>query len=192
MKASSVFFIGAPKTPILKGKYKMIPVISFVGKSNAGKTTLIEKLIPIFSMRGISVGTIKHHMHDFDMDVPGKDSFRHQKAGAVQTVISSPGKIAFVGRSKYDHKIDELLKFFDAADIIITDGYKGEEKPKIEVFRPSHYNIPITPENSGLIAYATDGPEFSFPVKVPVLDLNDPSAIAGFIIEYFDILKKIK
>ena len=168
----------------------MIPVISFVGKSNVGKTTLIEKLIPIFSMRGIRVGTIKHHMHDFNMDVPGKDSFRHQKAGAVQTVISSPEKIAFVGHSRHDHKIDELLKFFDAADIIITDGYKGEDKPKIEVFRPSHYDTPVTPEGSGLIAYATDRADFPFPVKITVLDLNKPQAIADFIIEYFNIFPK--
>ncbi len=170
----------------------MIPLISFVGKSNVGKTTLIEKLIPVFSMHGIRVGTIKHHMHDFDMDVAGKDSFRHQKAGAVQTVISSPEKIAFIGRSRHDHKIDELLKFFDDADIIITDGYKGEDKPKIEVFRPSHYNVPLASENSRIIAYATDSPEFSFPVKAPVLDLNNPAVIADFIIEYFDVLKKIK
>jgi len=170
----------------------MIPLISFVGKSNVGKTTLIEKLIPLFSMRGIKVGTIKHHMHDFDMDVAGKDSFRHQKAGAIQTVISSPEKIAFISRSYRDHKIDELLKFFDDAHLIITDGYKGEDKPKIEVFRPSHYSAPMAGELSNVIACATDSPDFSFPVKVPVLDLNNPAVIADFIIEYFDILKRIK
>lgn len=162
-------------------------IISIIGKSNVGKTTLIEKLITLISRRGIPVGTIKHHMHDFEADVEGKDSWRHQKAGARQCIISSPEKIAFFSKPSHEKTIDELCEYFDECDLIITDGYKGGNKPKIEVFRPSHYDVPIASANDQLLAYATDDADFKFPLAVPVLNLNQPEPIAEFILRYFKL-----
>ncbi len=114
------------------------PVISIVGFSGSGKTTLLEKLIPELTRRGIRVGTIKHHLHDFDMDKPGKDSWRHKQAGAVVTIISTPSRIGMSMDVDHDHKPHELVPFFDGVDIILTEGYKRGDNAKLEVFRHFH------------------------------------------------------
>lgn len=166
------------------------PVISIIGKSNVGKTTLIEKMLPIFAEKGYKIGTIKHHLHDYDSDIRGKDSWRHRNAGARQTMISSPEKISFFSSVEAEMSIDDLLRYFDQSDIVITDGYKKGNKPKIEVFRPSHYGAAIAGANDNLIAYATDAPGHDFSLKVPVLDLNDARGVAEFILGYFKLTEK--
>ena len=113
-----------------------IPIISIVGKSNAGKTTLLEKIIPELTKRGYRVGTIKHNVHGFEIDQEGKDSWRHKKAGAHLTVISSACRIALIEDVDKDHSLEEIReKYMKNIDIILSEGYKGNPFPKIEVFR---------------------------------------------------------
>jgi len=176
--------------PALKTENMNKPVISIIGKSNVGKTTLIEKMLPVFSEKGYNIGTIKHHLHDYDSDIRGKDSWRHQNAGARQTMISSPEKLSFFSKLNAEMSIDDLVLYFDQSDIVITDGYKKGSKPKIEVFRPSHYGATIAEAGDNLIAYATDAPQHDFSLKVPVLDLNDPRGVAEFILRYFKLPEK--
>ena len=114
----------------------IIPIVSIVGKSETGKTTLIERLIPELMRRGYRVGTIKHHGHDFDIDHEGKDSWRHQQAGAQITVLSSPRRVAVLEKVGKDHEIEELRdKYIGNVDIVLTEGFKKNLLPKIEVFR---------------------------------------------------------
>ena len=114
----------------------MIPIVSIVGQSGSGKTTLIERLIPELSRRGYKVGTIKHDVHGFEIDKPGKDSYRHKSSGAVCTVLSSPEKVAIVCDVEQDTDLMELREFFfpRKVDIILTEGYReGNPFRKIEV-----------------------------------------------------------
>ena len=108
------------------------PIISIVGASGAGKTTLLEKLIPALSRRGYKTGTIKHDIHGFEIDRPGKDSWRHKHAGASSTIISSPFQIGMVMDVDHDHGLDELAPFLANVDVILTEGYKREYKAKFE------------------------------------------------------------
>ena len=105
----------------------MSQMISIVGRSQSGKTTLIEKLIPELKRRGYRVGTIKHSHHIFDFDKTGKDSWRHKDAGAETVIVASPGKIAMV-KNDYRGSLDDLKNFFDDLDLVITEGYKKENK----------------------------------------------------------------
>ncbi|MBM3299265.1 MAG: molybdopterin-guanine dinucleotide biosynthesis protein B, partial [Deltaproteobacteria bacterium] len=112
----------------------MIPIVSIVGKSDTGKTTLLEKIVKELTSRGHRIATVKHDAHSFEIDHKGKDSWRHKQAGAVISVISSPGKIAVVADSDHDHSLAEIReKYVLGADLIITEGYKREVHPKIEV-----------------------------------------------------------
>lgn len=115
----------------------MIPTISIVGWSKAGKTTLIEKLIPEIKRRGYKVATVKHDVHGFDIDKEGKDSWRHAQAGADIVFISSPSKIAMIKKTERETPLNKIINSLidDEVDIILTEGYKSENYPKIEVFR---------------------------------------------------------
>ena len=99
------------------------PIVCIVGSSGAGKTTLLEKLIPELTCRGIKVGTVKHDVHGFEIDKPGKDSYRHKQAGAVVTIISSPKRIGMVMDTDHDLDLGELLPFYSGVDIVLTEGY---------------------------------------------------------------------
>jgi molybdopterin-guanine dinucleotide biosynthesis protein MobB len=114
----------------------MIPIVSIVGRSKSGKTTLIERLIPEFIKRGYRVATIKHHGKDFQIDHEGKDSWRHKEAGAHKVAISSPQKVALIEDCSQELSLAELAaRFIRGADIIIAEGFKRDRHPKIEVFR---------------------------------------------------------
>ena len=116
-------------------KEKILPsVISIVGKSESGKTTLIEKLIPELKRRGYRIGIVKHAHHGFDMDRKGKDSYRHRQAGADTVMIASPGQIAMI-KDVPGERLDDLIPFFNDMDLLITEGFKRDRAPKIEVFR---------------------------------------------------------
>lgn len=158
----------------------MIPMISVVGKSDSGKTTLLEKLIRELTSRGYRIGSIKHDAHSFEIDREGKDSWRHKKAGAVLTLISSPSKIAMVLDSDHDHTLDELRsKFVNDVDLILTEGYKRENLPKIEVFRSELKREMLCSGDDNLIAVAGDPPHV--PEGVQVFDLDNPGPLATFI-----------
>ena len=113
----------------------MIPIVSVVGKSNAGKTTLLEKLIPELKRRGYRVATVKHDAHSFEMDEPGKDTWRHRQAGADVVVISSKDKMAMIRRVDEELSLLEIADTITGVDIILTEGFKRGPAPKIEVSR---------------------------------------------------------
>jgi molybdopterin-guanine dinucleotide biosynthesis protein B len=161
----------------------MIPVVSIVGKSNAGKTTLIEKIIAELVRRGYRVATIKHDVHGFDIDHEGKDSWRHKKAGAHTVVISSPWKIAVVEDVDRDHEIGEIRdRYIRDVDVILSEGYKRNSFPKIEVFRAELKRELLCRREDNLIAVASDQP---LDAGVPCVDLNDAVAIVDIIEEKF-------
>lgn len=157
----------------------MIPIVSIVGTSDSGKTTLLEKLIPELTDRGYRVVTVKHDVHGFEVDREGKDSFRHKKAGAVTSVISSPEKIAVISDSDRDLSLEELRgRFIQDADIIISEGYKRGSYPKVEISREAQNRELICTDDENLIAVASDYP---VNVKVPSVDINNVKALADII-----------
>ncbi|MEA1971324.1 MAG: molybdopterin-guanine dinucleotide biosynthesis protein B [Thermodesulfobacteriota bacterium] len=161
----------------------MIPVVSFVGKSGSGKTTLIEKVIPELIRRSWRVATIKHSHHRFDIDREGKDSWRHRKAGARMTVMSSPEQIAVIENPEKDFEIGELKnRYIHDVDIILTEGFKGNPYPKIEVFRASLNRDMLCSEKDNLIAVASDK---RMKVNVPCLNIDDAEGIAQLISDLF-------
>jgi len=155
----------------------MPQMISIVGRSQSGKTTLIEKLIPALKRRGYKIGTIKHSHHIFDFDKTGKDSWRHKDAGAETVIIASPGKIAMV-KNDYLGSLDGLQRFFDDLDLIITEGYKKEDKPKIEVVRAARHADVLLENDKHLVAVVSD---VELQLNVPVFDLEDVDRLADFI-----------
>ena len=162
----------------------MIPMVSIVGKSDSGKTTLLEKLIRELTDRGYKIASIKHDAHSFEIDHEGKDSWRHKNAGAVLTLISSASKIAMVLDSDHDHTMKELRdKFIKDVDLILAEGYKREDLPKIEVFRSALRKEMLCSSQDNLIAVAGD--PSSVPPGTPVFDLDDPKVLADFIEEKF-------
>ncbi len=156
-----------------------IPIVSIVGKSNSGKTTLLEKIISELVARGYRVATIKHNKHGFNIDHEGKDSYRHKKAGAHTTVVSSPHQLALVSDVDHDYSFEEIRdKFITDADIILTEGFKVNDYPKIEVYRSELKRELISAKENNLIAVASD---IELDVDVPCMNINDPKIIADFI-----------
>src|SRR5512137_1567325 len=154
--------------------------IGFIGYSNSGKTTLIEKLIPRFRAQGLTVSAIKNAHHGFDMDRPGKDSHRYREAGAGQVLISTTERWALLTETPKRHAtLDELLAQLAPCDLVIVEGFKSEGRiPRIEVRRSTVTDPPIFPHDPNIVAVATDSP---FDCPLPVLDLNDADRIAAFI-----------
>lgn len=161
------------------------PLIAVVGNSGSGKTTFIEKLIPELTSRGLKVGSIKHDVHGFEMDKPGKDSWRHKHAGASTTIISSPYQIGMVMDVEYDHRPDELLSLFNGLDIILTEGYKGSSIPKLEIFRAEITTEPLCKNDEKLLAFITDA---NVDLNVPVFSTKAVKNVADFLIKQFNLL----
>jgi molybdopterin-guanine dinucleotide biosynthesis protein MobB len=164
----------------------MIPIVSITGRSNTGKTTLIERLIPELNRRGYRVGTIKHNLHGFEIDHEGKDSWRHQQAGARITVLASPGRVAVVEKVDKDPTIAELRDhYINDVDIILVEGFKGNPYPKIEVFRSVLKHEPLCTSEDNLLAFAGD---VQLDRGVTCLNINDIEGVADLIEDLF--LKK--
>jgi molybdopterin-guanine dinucleotide biosynthesis protein B len=157
-------------------------VIGFIGYSNTGKTTLIERLIPIFRARGLTVSALKNAHHGFDMDRPGKDSFRYREAGAGQVLIATGQRWALLTETpQRAASLDELLALLAPCDLVIVEGFKSEGHiPRIEVRRTTNTEPTIFPHDPNVIAVATD---HAIETSLPVLDLNDAAKIAAFITE---------
>jgi molybdopterin-guanine dinucleotide biosynthesis protein B len=159
---------------------KKIPIVSIVGRAKTGKTTLVVKLISILKARGIRVATIKHHHHDFEADREGKDTYRHKQAGASLTIIASPAKIAMVKDVEEELTLQQIVdRFVGDVDLIITEGYKGESIPKIEVYS-AREEPPATLGDPNLLAVLSDTP---VDTRVPVFKRDDAQAAADLIVE---------
>jgi len=166
----------------------MIPIVSIVGKSDSGKTTLMEKLIPELKKRGYRVATIKHHIHGFEIDKEGKDTWRHTKAGADEVVISSPNKLAIIKVVDEEYTLDKIgSSIIKDVDIILTEGYKKGNKPKIEVFRSEVHKELLCTDEDNLIAIASDR---RFDRGIPCFDINDIKGLADLLEKTF--LKRMK
>lgn len=157
----------------------MIPIVSIVGKSDSGKTTLIEKLIPELNRKGYRVATIKHDVHGFEVDREGKDSWRHRRAGSYSTVLSSPQQLAMICDMDHDAPLEEIRsRFIRDVDIIITEGYKKDRAPKVEVFRKEAHQEPLCTGDDTLVALVSNQ---HFDLGVPCLDLDDAQALADLL-----------
>ena len=159
-----------------------IPLITIIAKSGSGKTTLMEKLIAEIKKKGYRLTTIKHHSHSgFEIDKPGKDSWRFNQAGSDHVIIAAPDKLAQYQKLDRELTLDEITAGITDVDVILVEGYKRAGKPAIEVVR-EEVGVELISTDDQLVAIATDIP---LDLNVPQFDLNDGSAIADFIEENF-------
>lgn len=161
-------------------------IIGITGWKNAGKTTLVEALVAEMSRRGVKVSTIKHAHHHADVDEPGRDSYRHRTAGAHQVMLATPDRWALMTelRMEPEPPLADLVARMDPVDVLVIEGFKSGDHPKIEVVRRDQDRTPIAVENPTVVALATDGP---VDLDLPQLDLNDPAAVANFVMGQPDV-----
>jgi molybdopterin-guanine dinucleotide biosynthesis adapter protein len=159
-------------------------VFGLAGWSGSGKTTLLTALIPELVSRGITVSTLKHAHHAFDVDQPGKDSWRHRQAGAREVMISSQNRWALMHelRGAPEPTFEELVRRMSPVDLLLVEGFKHHSHPKIEVCRPSLGKPLLYPEDPSVVAIASD--EMVPGVSLPWLPLSDISAVATFILDH--------
>jgi molybdopterin-guanine dinucleotide biosynthesis adapter protein len=159
-------------------------IFGLAGWSGSGKTTLMTALIPELVFRGISVSTLKHAHHAFDIDQPGKDSWRHRQAGAREVMISSPNRWALMHelRGAPEPSFDELVRRMSPVDLLLVEGFKRDPHPKIEVYRPSLGKPLLHPEDPFVVAVASSEALPGLPL--PWLPLSDAGAIADFILRH--------
>ena len=156
-------------------------IYGVVGWKNAGKTGLMERLVAEIAARGFTVSTIKHAHHSFDVDHPGKDSFRHRAAGAREVLLASRNRWALMNelRDADEPPLTELLSKLSPVDLVLVEGYKRDAHPKIEAFRAATGNSLIAAEDNSIRAVASDT---ALELDCPVFDLDDTTAIADFIL----------
>ena len=160
-----------------------VRTFGFAGWSGSGKTTLIEKLIPILVKRGLRVSLIKHAHHSFDVDHPGKDSYRHRQAGAAEVLISSSRRWVSMHelRGGQEPSFEELVGRVSPCDLLIVEGFKFAPIPKLEVWRAVTGEALLHPKDPHIVAVASDT---KIETKLPQLDLNDHDGIAAFIVNH--------
>ena len=158
-------------------------IFGFAGWSGSGKTTLIEKLIPLLVKRGLRVSLIKHAHHTFDVDVPGKDSYRHRHAGAAEVLVTSSRRWVLMNelRGAPEPSFEEQVKHLSPCDLLFVEGFKHAPIPKLEVWRERPGEPLLHPNDPHIVAVASDA---KLETKLPLLDLNDPRAIAEFIVRH--------
>ncbi len=156
-------------------------VFGVVGFKNAGKTTLVERLVTEITGRGITVSTLKHAHHAFDLDQPGKDSHRHRAAGARQVLIGSSTRWALMTElaGAAEPPLADLLARLDPVDLVLIEGWKRDAHPKVEAFRAVTGNPLIAPNDPTIRAVASDSP---LKLDRPVFDLDDIAGVAEFIL----------
>ena len=165
-----------------------VPVLGFAARSGTGKTTLLVRLLPLLKARGLRIGMIKHAHHDFEIDYPGKDSYELRHAGASQMLVGSRQRWALITETPgaNDPDLPTCIERLDTdnLDLILVEGFKPENIPKIELHRPALAQPLFHAESDNIIAIAHDAAE-PMAVTCPQLDLNDPEAIASFIVDRF-------
>lgn len=165
-------------------------VVAFAGYSGSGKTTLVESLIPALKQRGLRVSVVKHAHHKFDIDHPGKDTYRHRQAGAFEVVVASSNRLALIREFEQPAELSVhhlIAELYDGVDWVLVEGFKSSDLLKVEVWRAESGKPVRYPDDDFVVAIATDSamqlPETTLR---PVLDLNDPEAIAQWLIENQD------
>jgi molybdopterin-guanine dinucleotide biosynthesis protein MobB len=156
-------------------------IYGVTGWKNAGKTGLMERLVTEITARGFSVSTVKHAHHSFDVDHPGRDSYRHREAGAREVLLSSRNRVALMQelRDQDEPSLEDLLKRLSPVDLVLIEGYKRDRHLKVEAHRQEPGNPLIAPDDPTIRAVASDTP---LELDRPVFDLNDTKAIADFIL----------
>jgi molybdopterin-guanine dinucleotide biosynthesis protein B len=157
-------------------------IIGLAGWSGSGKTTLLTRVIPVLNARGLRVSTVKHAHHEFDLDVPGKDSYRHRQAGATEVLVSSVKRWAQIHelRGAPEPTLQEMLARLTPVDLVVVEGYKRNPHPKLEVYRASVGKPLLHPGDDWIVAVASDAPVPD--ARVPVLDLDDIEKIADVLL----------
>jgi molybdopterin-guanine dinucleotide biosynthesis protein B len=161
-------------------------VIGIAGYSGSGKTTLIEKVIPLLVAEGLRVSLVKHAHHEFDVDQPGKDSYRHRHAGCSEVLVSSSKRWALIHelRGAPEMALPDLLKHLSPCDLVLVEGYKAEPIAKIEVHRRAANTPLLYPDDSHVVAVVTDEPLDTFLTQI---DIDDPAAVARFIVKHLGL-----
>lgn len=156
-------------------------VIGLAGWSGAGKTTLLTRLIPHFNAQGLRVSVIKHAHHRFDVDVPGKDSWRHREAGAAEVLVASANRWALMHelRGAAEPRLPELLSKLSAVDLVVVEGFKREPHRKIEVHRAANDKPLLFPDDPGIVGIATDT---TVETRLPTVHLDDIEAVAALLL----------
>ena len=162
-------------------------VVGFAGYSGSGKTTLIERLIPALKLRGLRVSVVKHAHHSFDIDTPGKDTHRHRDAGAFEVVVASNRRLALMREFEQEAQLTVhqlIAELYDGVDWVIVEGFKQSNLLKVEVWRADSGKPARYPDDDFIVAIATDAPaRLPEATLRPVLDLNDPDALAQWLVE---------
>ena len=170
-------------------------VFGLAGWSGSGKTTLAIKLIPALVARGVTVSTIKHAHHSFDIDHPGKDSYEHREAGATEVMVTSGERWALMRelRGAAEPAIESLIERMSPVDLVLIEGFKREPHDKLEVFRAVRRRPPLCREDPRIVAIACDEPDCPALAEVglPRLDLNDTGAIAEFVIAHCGLVPAV-
>jgi molybdopterin-guanine dinucleotide biosynthesis adapter protein len=157
-----------------------VKVLGIVGWSGSGKTTLLTVLLPLLRAAGLTVSTVKHTHHGFDMDRPGKDTYRHREAGAREVLVSGGHRWALLHEvTGREPTLPELLARMEPVDIVLVEGFKSHPFPKLEVHRPALGKPPIWPEQPDIVAVAADA---SVECDRTVLPLNEPHCIAAWVL----------
>lgn len=162
-------------------------VVGFAGFSGSGKTTLVESLIPALKLRGLRVSVVKHAHHNFDIDQPGKDTYRHREAGAFEVIVASSRRLALMREFEQDAQLSVhhlLAELWEGVDWVLVEGFKSSNLMKIEVWRAQSNQPARYPDDDFVIAIATDSPA-QLPEETlrPVLDLNNPDAVAQWLVD---------
>jgi molybdopterin-guanine dinucleotide biosynthesis protein B len=160
-------------------------IFGLAGWSGSGKTTLLTAIIPELVARGLAVSTIKHAHHEFDVDRPGKDSWRHREAGASEVMVASSRRWALMHelRGEPEPPLEELVARLSPVDLVLVEGWKRHPHPKIEVHRPSLGKKLLYPEDPWVVAIASDEP---LAAPVPLLPLGDAGAVAAFMLDHLE------
>jgi molybdopterin-guanine dinucleotide biosynthesis adapter protein len=164
--------------------------IGFAGFSGSGKTTLVECLIPALKLRGLRVSVVKHAHHKFDIDYPGKDTYRHREAGAFEVVAASDRRLALIREFEQPASLTVhqlIAELDDGVDWVLVEGFKQSDLQRIEVWRASAGKPALYPDDDFVVAIATDSPgQLPVPTLRPVLDLNHPDSVAQWLADNAD------